>query len=442
MLISFYSGEWDYWALYHKVTFDGPNKLIYINDGESIIDVEVDLYSDWKEWFAIRNHSAFDPAMRSIGGDPTVGGDFAGATFFMTNGWRIYVDAAVRFEGNLFSDNYDSPFLTADNAVIVSQKFTNLIDKVTPDTTALGSAIAPAVAPAVWGAIASAPVANSYGEIAQQLAYQNEVHLDSILGAVGTAFPIGTKKYPVSNIANAMSIAAANNIGIIHVEENVTVLASDDVSSTIVMGSHATKSEIIVTSGATTEFTQFRDCTLKGTMGGQVVVRDSMMEDVFSFEGIIHQTLLAAGTLQIGGTRPTYILDSFGVSNGTAVEIGFATDVKLEIKNYTGNIKLIDKSGTEPVVIDMNSGNVELDSTVTAGTITVRGNCTLTDNSAGATVIDETLDATRLTDVWKLNGLDANDPLVATPNKRYVQSSSIAQDITGDPATQVTVTRE
>ena len=40
----------DYWTLYHKVTFDGENRLIIINDGELNINVKQDIYSDWKEW--------------------------------------------------------------------------------------------------------------------------------------------------------------------------------------------------------------------------------------------------------------------------------------------------------------------------------------------------------------------------------------------------------
>lgn len=132
---------WDDWQLYHKVTFDGPNKLIIVNNGVSDINVEQDLYSDWKEWTLIRDYSKYDNAMRVIGGDPTVAGDFAGSTFFVTNGWQIYVDHAVNFDGNMFSDDFASPFVTPENTHILSQKFTNLVDKVTPDTSTLGTAV-------------------------------------------------------------------------------------------------------------------------------------------------------------------------------------------------------------------------------------------------------------------------------------------------------------
>jgi hypothetical protein len=75
----------DIWNLYQKVTFDGPNRLIIVNNGEEDINIEQDVYSDWKEWSALRDHLKFYPALRTVGGHPTVAGDSLGATFFTIN---------------------------------------------------------------------------------------------------------------------------------------------------------------------------------------------------------------------------------------------------------------------------------------------------------------------------------------------------------------------
>ena len=53
-----------------KVTFDGPNKLIIVNPGIVELDVQVDIYSDWKEWAATGDNLKYPPALRTIGGDP------------------------------------------------------------------------------------------------------------------------------------------------------------------------------------------------------------------------------------------------------------------------------------------------------------------------------------------------------------------------------------
>lgn len=124
----------DYWELRHKVTFDGPNKLIYINDGELAIDVEQDLYSDWKEWALLRDYLKYDAAFRVVGGDPTPTG-FLGATFFTINGWQILVDHGITFTGNIYSDDFESPFTVPEGTQLATTVVSNIIDKIAPDET-------------------------------------------------------------------------------------------------------------------------------------------------------------------------------------------------------------------------------------------------------------------------------------------------------------------
>ena len=57
MLNSLHYGFYDFWeydperGFYgnQSVTFDGPNKLIKVNQGITFLDVDVDIYSNWKE---------------------------------------------------------------------------------------------------------------------------------------------------------------------------------------------------------------------------------------------------------------------------------------------------------------------------------------------------------------------------------------------------------
>lgn len=95
--LAFNYGEWTYWETYNppnfvgaqKVTFDGPNKLIRINEGETTIDVQNDIYSNWKEWSIQRDNSKFSQALTSIGGDPITTERLVGDNYFLENGWRI-----------------------------------------------------------------------------------------------------------------------------------------------------------------------------------------------------------------------------------------------------------------------------------------------------------------------------------------------------------------
>jgi hypothetical protein len=135
-MLTYYYGNWDYWGLHQKVTFDGVNKLILISSGVTTLDVKQDLYSDWKEWVLLRDNSKYLPAIRSIGGESLPGGKFIGATFFLTNGWRIRTwegHHTLTVVGNLFTEEGDSVFVpTLDHWTITINAFqSTLVDGVT-----------------------------------------------------------------------------------------------------------------------------------------------------------------------------------------------------------------------------------------------------------------------------------------------------------------------
>lgn len=129
----------DYWELYHKVTFDPENKLIIINPGETDINVKRDIYSSWKEWILLRDYLKWIAACRTVGGDPTTAGQFLGATFFTINGWRIQLSEGTIIDGNIFSDDFDTPYVTLPGVVIAFSKVSNLIDQIAPTEETLTS---------------------------------------------------------------------------------------------------------------------------------------------------------------------------------------------------------------------------------------------------------------------------------------------------------------
>jgi hypothetical protein len=144
----------DYWNYYHSVTFDGPNKLILVNNGVTELDVKVDLYSDWKEW--ARGHDGvvtakYLQAMRGTGGDPLPGDRFLGDTYFLTNGWRIkpYQGSyRLSINGNLYTEEGDSPFVDADgllNNIRIESTVSTLVN-----TVGVGVGTPAEVADAVW----------------------------------------------------------------------------------------------------------------------------------------------------------------------------------------------------------------------------------------------------------------------------------------------------
>lgn len=134
---------WTYWQTYHKVTFDGPNRLILVNDGVTELNWARDVYSAWKEWFFIDSNPenpGYLQAMRLVGGDPLdiAGTRFLGVSFFLTNGWRIRTwsgDHRLVISGNVFTDEGEPINVPTENpaSVTIELNTSNLVDLIRVD---------------------------------------------------------------------------------------------------------------------------------------------------------------------------------------------------------------------------------------------------------------------------------------------------------------------
>jgi hypothetical protein len=114
-----------------KGTFDGANRLFIIDSGVTSLDVQIDLYSDWKEWVSQGTNSRFAPMFRTVGGDPTSADQAVGRYFFLLNGWKIRPQEAnhtMTIVGNMRVDGgIGIPFVPTlgDFNIIITQEFSN-----------------------------------------------------------------------------------------------------------------------------------------------------------------------------------------------------------------------------------------------------------------------------------------------------------------------------
>jgi len=97
--------------------FDGAGRFVFVDPALARLDV-AEMYSRWKDWVRVTHadgdtNTKWLPAMRYSGYDPIPGG-FTGATFFMTNGWRVVYDPnATSVDGVLFSEDFGTAYWTA-----------------------------------------------------------------------------------------------------------------------------------------------------------------------------------------------------------------------------------------------------------------------------------------------------------------------------------------
>jgi len=163
MLNTFFNYNWDYWLIAGKVTFDGPNRLIIVNEGVTELDISRDVYSSWKNWLLEGFGSTFLPAIRSVGGDPidVETGQYAGDLYFLINNWKLIIDLEkVRVTGVLYSDNFNTAYYNAPNSPVYPASVSNIVSKqVNKEQSLTAQNIADLVA-AVWKASMAEYIAN------------------------------------------------------------------------------------------------------------------------------------------------------------------------------------------------------------------------------------------------------------------------------------------
>ena len=122
-----------------KVAFDAFAKIIYVNEGVRELDVKIDIYSAWKEWYLSSPEypyaSASKTAISAIGGEPLNDTLNVGSTFFLENGWRIQPFASkdpyiLTVIGNIYTrEAGGNPFLFGEG-VSVNLTRSNLVDQL------------------------------------------------------------------------------------------------------------------------------------------------------------------------------------------------------------------------------------------------------------------------------------------------------------------------
>ena len=134
------AAQWDYWLLNHKITVDPINKHLIVSPNVTELNIKVDIFSDAKEWLMIRDNSGITfPPVRSIGGDKTVGQEFAGDIYFLQNGYRLIVDPRkTAITGSLFSDDFDTAYAVPSTfEPFFPVQVSSLVTQVQPDLSTI-----------------------------------------------------------------------------------------------------------------------------------------------------------------------------------------------------------------------------------------------------------------------------------------------------------------
>lgn len=222
--------------------------------------------------------------------------------------------------------------------------------------------------------------------------YNERITIDVTSAFSGTAFPIGSQIQPVNNVTDAIIIATARGFNRFFIIGDITFVTGDVISGFIIEGDSPVKSTITVDPGAIVTDVEFLNATLSGTLDGGSQIERCQLNDVSFIDGLIQRCALT-GTITLSGATQASIFNSASGIPGSdtpIIDMGGSGSAMI-MRNYSGGIKLINKTGPDPVSIDINSGQIIIDSTVTNGLIIIRGmGEPVEDNSTGTAIIDTT----------------------------------------------------
>lgn len=288
-------------------------------------------------------------------------------------------------------------------------------------------------------------------QVEDQSFLDGRLFIDTVNGQTGTSFPLGTPGAPVNNLADAQTIIAARTLPKrLFLRGTLVVANGESLADYNVAGTSALLSFVNFQVGSDATSAVLSGVTVLGAVAGGVRMTKNCILGVTSvFEGSMVDSALAAATTTLTNTDAQDIIGFFNCTSivaGTGkpvLDCNGVADLELNVRNYSGGLQINNFNLASQVAsIDVNSGSVLLDSTCTAGTIVVRGTGDLTDNSgAGCTVVSVGfVEAANIDELWKLQGLDIDNPMTVTPTSRDA-GASVSQSISGDATTTTTVTR-
>jgi hypothetical protein len=218
--------------------------------------------------------------------------------------------------------------------------------------------------------------------------FNERVTIDVVNGTSGTLYPKGTMRDPVNNLSDAKIIASYRGFETIFVIGDITFSDTDNIDGFTVIGQNPIKSSFSLIEGLSSEGCEFIEATINGVLDGNSTIDNCIVDDLTYIEGIIKNSILR-GTIILAGNTTTNILncyDGIAGDDKPIIDMG-GSGQGLTIGGYSGELEIRNKNGTDKVSIDLVSGEVVLDSTVTNGEIDIRGVGRLIDNSSGGAIV-------------------------------------------------------
>lgn len=237
----------------------------------------------------------------------------------------------------------------------------------------------------------------------QYSVYSGGITIDVVEGNLNARYPSGTPFQPTNSIDNAIIIRNAQRLpSILYVRGNLDITAAvPSLKDFTFIGEGKDRTHIDLDSVADVEDCTYFDAYVTGTLDGNSRLSSCVIDNLNYIKGYIESCVLSAGEITLAGTEEAHFLDCYsGVPGEVTPVINMGgSGQALAMRGYNGGITLRNKTGTDKVSIDLASGQVVLENTVSNGLVVCRGEGKLVDESGdhipsgtwnGVTIVNET----------------------------------------------------
>lgn len=237
----------------------------------------------------------------------------------------------------------------------------------------------------------------------EAIEYENAVTIWSDSQYVGTVYPMGTYRKPVSNTSDANLIATKKGFSKYVILHDFTFSSTDILDEFEVWGEAPSKSTLVFDAGVSTIRTEIFNAMIEGDVEGAISITDCHIRELVDIGSFVDETnivnslfedIIPTPNLSFKkiGIAPINILDCWsGIAGDRRPIIDInGTSAPILFRNYSGGLKIINATGGNEMSFDFASGSIEFDSSCTDGIAIVRGDVDIIDNSgAGFTVINK-----------------------------------------------------
>lgn len=252
-----------------------------------------------------------------------------------------------------------------------------------------------AVADAVWDTnTATHNIDGTFGHLTQYLQNIDRtvyVDVDSVINGNGS------EERPYNNITDAIDYAEGDNIKRLAIAGDVTL--DRNVKNFYIKGIGVPTIDL---AGFDVTGCNFTEIQLEGTCIGEYIARDCVLKSTLYLNGFIENCALA-GDLIIAPNANVLMKDCASIVPGLGrptISMHAGTWSKASIRSYSGGLTITDSDDPLDVItVEISQGSLTFDSTCVAGEMVARGVGKFVDETNGATVVDEMIHASTISNI-------------------------------------------